>query len=429
LAETMTTNRCSSCVKAFLIFWLVAPAFLIGCGEIKEGREPVADVEGLVNQGKAFLELGDGKAAHATFVTAQTLSPQNTDAAFGILLSDVLLTVKLVESAIDFAKNFLGGQSSASAEGIEADYHHNEQGAGDTIHYYLKQIFDPVLAEMIADRNLCYKDAGFAFEIRQVPIYFMGKNILTLKGPWDRNDLVWLDGVLRLMDGAFKMIYSMDLNFDFGYLFLVLPDLSSANLDVLKLLDDLIGALYQILHDPEYPDFLLTTDEAIVLMPEAGVDFGLCLQDLVEAQRRVALGMAMPAEGILSFEDLNGNGVKDPGENFTINGAPVSDQLEKLLPAVDQILWDARASLLDGSPLDVDPNRPNTWNISDLNLLIAALLGFNLPIVPDMEIDLGGFFADPYFSSAKNLVTELVDCAYDESNPADILLCLLQLIK
>lgn len=396
---------------------------LSACAVEQEGATPSPNLDELISQGKAHLVAGDGQAAHDVFVIAKAVDPQHTDVAFGIFLSDMLMTVQLVDGVIDFAlSGFLTdpGQGNRLVQPMTLP---QGPGIGDTIHKYLSSIFDPVIREMIENLQVCQSAGDFSFSIERVPVIFQGEERFAWEGLWDADDLIWLDAVCRMARGLTGMIYSTDLNFDLRHFTAMDFDLDHGG--VMGVLDDLLEALFFMFHDPHYPRFMLNSGDAHTLMPLAGMDFGFFFQDLVDVQLSVQLGWADPLHGIFAFRDRNANGVKDTGEPFTCNQEPIPQELEALLPVLNTIAWNMRASFFDGTALDPDPFQSNEWNLADFNLLISEILQVPVSPIPDVPLDLGGYFADPDPSDMKAFLADLLYCTHNERGLMDLTRCLL----
>ena len=416
----------SRSVQWFVLPLLLCSFALAGCGTDTEGEPVSLDFNQLIAQGKAELSAGDIRSSHETFLLAQSLHPQNSDAAFGVVLSDVLLMVKLIDGVLEFALDYLSSGETAETGALQMPLTVVDQpGIGDTIHTYLESIFDPVINEIIDNLATCKQDPEFFFDIDRVPIYFMGELRMEWVGPWDSDDLIWLDAINRLLRGLTHVIYSTDLNFDLRHFTAIDFDLEQGGLT--GLFDDLIEALYLMFFDPRYPNFFLNTERAAELMPVAGVDFGFFFEDLVEVQHAVQGRRADPDVGVFAFADENGNGVMDPGESFTYNGAPLPPAIEPWLPVANAIFWNIRTSLFDNTEQDDDPGVPNPWNLADLNLVLSQFLGVTIRPIPDTPIDLSAYFLEPDPAPLKATLGKTLYCAHNERGLLDVLSCLLGL--
>ena len=415
---------------AVAITLLLFTAIFSGCGTIEEGDPPSLNLDELIEQGKQALAKGDGTLAHEKFLTAQTIAPQNSEAAFGIVVSDLLILVSLADGVLDFLLDSLavsGEGPQKSGETVSALSGAVEEGIGDTIQKYLSSIIDPVVSEMVDNLAICHSDSNFFFATDKVTIEFADEPLYVWNGNWDGDDLYWVDSIIRALQGLPYMVYSTNLNFDPRHFTAIDFDLEKVGL--IGILDDLIEAFYLMFHDPRYPDFFGSTEYANSLMPIAGLDFGMIFHDFVDMQRSVENGWYDPADGIFSFEDINRNNRKDSNEPFTYNSVPWGSTLTELLPVLNAIAWNLRASFFDGSPLDVDPKHPNYWDIADLNMLVEHLTGIGIPLIPEYEIDFGGYFSDPDPTDLKNWISNLTYCLHNERGVVDILGCLLQMVE
>lgn len=394
---------------------------IFSCGVEELGTHPAIDIQEQIEIGKQKLAVGDGQGAFEAFEIVQAVQPDHAEAAFGLVLSDMLLTVALVEGVVDLI------QTSFPTEGdgqqtVTSALHEGDEGIGDTIHKYLDGIFTPVITRMNDNLALCKDRKDFVFETDKVTILFGEGELYVFYGAWDYDDMFWMDSLLRSLRGLTYIVFSVDLNFDLRHILTIDADIEQNG--VAGVLEALIEAIYLIFHDSDYPDFLTNSDSATELMPQAGIDLGLALQQLVVMQLSVEQKWANPELGILSFEDTNSNGVKESAERFTFNGVPLSEELSALLLYLNPVISDISVSILDGSPYDADPYNANYWDISGLNPLIQHLTGIGLNLVPEYQVDLGGYFTSPDFSVPKEFIADFLYCTYNEQGLFDALWCM-----
>lgn len=414
-------------IPAFALFLFLV--FFTGCNTKEEGEAPSLNLDDLIEQGKVALAQGDGITAHDTFLIAQTLAPENSEVAFGIVISDALLLVSLVDGVLDFVIESLSAQTGEPQKSGSSLFSLNgeEEGIGDTIQKYLGSIIDPVVSEMVDNLLICKSDSNFLFATEKITIMYGDAPAYVWIGNWDGEDLYWVDAALGAMQGITYMIYSTNLNFDPRNFTSIDFDLEKVGL--IGILDDLIEALFLMFHDPRYPNFFDNTEVAEILMPIAGLDFGFIFHNFVDMQRSIEKGWNDPVDGIFSFDDINDNGVKNQGEPFTYNGVPWGQTLTGLLPVINAIAWNLRASFFDGTELDVNPDVPNYWNIADLNMLIEQVTGISFPLIPEYEIDFGGYFSNPDPTDLKNWIGDLLYCMHNERGVTDIMVCLTEMIE
>jgi hypothetical protein len=389
------------------------------CGTVEEGEPPNRDLEGLLHDGKAYLAEGNGNAAHDAFIVAQSIDPASTDAAFGIALSNVLLTIKIAEGAVELilSSTGLGETEGTTQSAITAP----DQGIGDTIQTYLESIFGPVLDETRANLNICNNSEKFRFETERVLVLFGEKELLSFEGSWDEDDLVWLDGMFSLVEGGYRMLLAVDLNFDARHFTSI--DFDVQTVGWLGLLDDLIESLFLIFHDPRFPNFFLLSERSSEMMPDAGVRFGFVFRNFVRVQQSVKSGWGDPTTGIFTFVDDNGDGRRQAAELYTLNGTPVAPSQQPFLKEYNAVAWNLRTAFFDESEFDEEPDANNPWNIADLNLLVQPLTGLVIEPFPDAYIDLGGYFANPDPSEMKAWIGDLLYCAHNERGLLDAVWC------
>ncbi|MCZ7582510.1 MAG: hypothetical protein M5R36_03790 [Deltaproteobacteria bacterium] len=121
--------------------------------------------------------------------------------------------------------------------------------------------------------NAAVADPDLVFKVGEIPVYFQGAPIMTLRGDWQAGDAQWLAAIARSFRALVDWVLSVDLDFDFAplmnYILLDKTDFTKAEQD--ELLYDL---LYTLVTDPNYPNFLLLTPEGPWRMPRVGTNLG-----------------------------------------------------------------------------------------------------------------------------------------------------------
>ena len=397
-------------------------ALFAGCAATEEGDPPDPNYDVLMDSAKAALEKGDGYQAYILCTEADRLRPLDPKANLGIMLSDLLQLLNLVDQVIYF-----GGEMAQTAPGDEQQlavpkqWDDVEIGAGDQIDVLLMQIFDERLEEMVVTGEAAKSDPDILFPVSSIPLDFQGESILNLPGNWDRSDVLLFLAFSRIIQSTIDILLSIDLNFDFG----LVMDMASTDfsvLDTTQVIDLVVGTFYTMLTDEENANFLLTNDEAEARMAKSGINLGMAAEEIV-----LAFKYLYDPAGPLGYVEIIDNGTHDPSESYFLGDLdPMDAQMMAVMPEILDVVDQVRIALWDGTELDVDPESPNYFDLSSLNVVLEGLGIPGIVSIPSYPVDLGGLFTDPSPEEFKETVTSLLGCLNDSAALIPTVTCVIE---
>ncbi|MCB9480020.1 MAG: hypothetical protein H6684_03160 [Deltaproteobacteria bacterium] len=404
---------------AGVMIGVFALATLVACAEQEEGTEPSPNYDVLIASGKKALAEDESAQAITWFREADRLRPGDAEANLGIAIGLFVQYFNLIDELITTLGS-LGAKSATVGDEKTAFIENPDNlGSGDTIVQLIGGIFDEPLNEAV---NACTnatadEDAVFS-HVRSIPVNFSGGSILTFAaGDWDREDILLMESVSRLLRGLEYWILSTDLNFDASillvYLSLDADAMGAANTQAL------LQALNDILHDSDYPNFLLEGDLADARMPVAGIDLGYFFADLADAVR----GAGNP-DAFMRYIDFNGDRTHQLDEPYQIADLSVAaSDVQALIPTLLVIADAMNASLWDGTELDLDPDNPNYFDLALFNALFTQL-GLGFLHIDSIQADLGGYFQRQEFGALRTILTFATDCLVEDENILNGVVCI-----
>jgi len=377
--------------KVLLAILLALAVFLSACasddggGESKQpdkkDRTDTArpDVTELVAQGKSYLAQLDTKNAWETFDRVCELRGDLPDGHLGIYLSDEIILVDWLQSLVEALSNFLNGWLSKGSDKV----------AGDVVHDIIENFAQPLADEMV--EHLEQIKGDFSFYLPSYPLLRYDERVVCdLGGEWDQSDALIVRGGARAFLGMMDLLLAYDLDFDVGHLvdIAIPPDA-----DLRETLLILVNAFLAILNDPDYPDFLYLYDDGFTLQPQAGVEMGRGLLDIVSGFASVLNETDPQSDDIVGYIDENHNSKWDSGEPLVLPYIRhISNDQAAFTWSVLNIIDLAGRSMLDGTEYDTSPD-PNLFPLVSINPLFETL-GFP-PLLPDVSVDLGKFYREP----------------------------------
>lgn len=342
-------------------------------------NKDLPDVTEDIALGKSLLAKRDTKGAYEVFDRVARLRPDLPDGHLGIYMVDEIILVDWLNELLDSLMNFLDDWLTKDEQKV----------AGDIVRKMLEDFVKPLANEMTT--NLDEIDGDFSFYIPSYPLWiYDGRTVLDLGGEWDLADATIMRGGSRIFLGFADFLLSYELDFDVGHLIdIEIPP----DADMRETLLIFINALLDTLNDPDYPNFLYLTDEGFELLPQAGVEYGRGLLEIVEGFA-LALSETDPQkDDVFAYLDENYNSSWDVGEPLVLPYfRRISEDQAQYVWSVLNIVELAGRSMLDGTEYDTSPE-PNLFSLSALSPLFTLI---GLPIyLPDIEVDLGKFYREP----------------------------------
>jgi hypothetical protein len=172
-----------------------------------------------------------------------------------------------------------------------------------------------------------------------------------------------------------------------------------------------VEIILDMLDDPSFPDFLTIPEENADMFREAGLEVGDALTNWLLTFEAVKAETDDQTDDVIAYVDRNGNNAYDEGEPFVIpHYGELTDEQMALNADILAMVEGLRDSFYDYTPKDVDPNNPNPFRIV---LLRPILKHLGLPgwIIPDMELDIGGWYVDPAGSGLKDTLVTILKIA------------------
>jgi len=354
-------------------------------------------IDPLVAEGKRCLAVGDGVCAWDAFNEALGIDPDSTDANFGLVLADQLLLSDLGRQLLYILSILAGTPQESAAK------NHQPLEFGSFLQGMLDEVLVGKSEEMESSLDVCSQRESFRFDLDNYPIVWNGRVLDEVEGEWDSAEAAFLFGPVRLLGGVVGSLVAYDLNFDVTLLAGI--DLDGAPAEVLG---RIIDVMLDILNDPDYPDFLILTDDGDETLQQAGIAFGFASLAFPNGFVLVRAETDDQADDVVAYVDRNGNGGYDEGEPYRVPifGELTSEQSE-LIPLIEELCTRVGASFLDGTEYDLDPDNPNPFLLSDLNDLLVALGILPSPLLPSIPFDLGKPFREPTPDGLKNILIEI----------------------
>jgi len=380
---------------------------------IQNGEESPEKFDQLMRAGKRALAAGDGPQAQKLFAQALKVEPSNSSASLGLVLADVLKLLQFADDIVTFVID-IGGTFTAAEEVPNPGGLVPSNTLDQTIHHFVKQIFEPLLDEMLSALDDALADPEISLNLQALPLSFGGSQFADLAGNWAAADVTWLAAVTRLLQGLVDILQGSNMNFDIGAVLesqTVHYLINGQPLDLYDTVDEVLELVLFILNDPNYPDFLLPLPDAEWRFERAQRNLALALYWGVGVWYMVETQPAPEASGILSYQDLNGNRKREANEPFIFNEAVFPAWLMTALPALRAIGWKAQAAMAEGTDLDSTPDVYETFDLASFNMLLNAA---HLPaLIPSTPVDFAAWFAAPTTAETKQTISDLLQFIHD----------------
>jgi len=358
------------------------------------------DADEYIEEGKRWLQLGEGDRAREAFFKALEIEPDNTDGLYGVVLSDMLHVtdvLSILVAYIEMAFDFHPPEKGDSSQGL----------LDDLIKTILSEMLIEHCEELVEYSRTCQADPEIEFELDGIPIIINFEQVASLGTEFDQGELHATESYALLFDGLVSHLFVYDLNFDLSYIFMLM-DLDFDGMEPLEAAASVVRILLELFTDPSFPNFLTMDTEGIEIYQEAGLNLGHGCNRFLTTFDVIKSETDDQTDDVMAYADLNSNGKYDEGEPFVI---PYFDELDDTemayLYAIFGIVASLRDSLWDQTEYDVDPANPNPFDLSTLNPLLelTGVPGF----IPDsLTLDLGEMYANPEATGLKDSIIAIL---------------------
>lgn len=377
----------------WLMFALCLGLFLVGCDDEDE-KEPT--VQEIIDIGKDYLITGDGPAASDAFHAALVRDPQNTDAQFGVILSNLMQFTSLLSELINMVTSMLDVQDPVPVDEVDGLSPQGALAIGDLIQEFVGNILLPKFIENETLYTQLSANGSFKFELAGAyELDFIDTQLVSFAGEFDQGELQFFGAVNPLLLAVFQIVMAHDINFDFENLNLDLgggaegeePDIMDTIAGILALIEGLIS-------DPNYPNFLYLDDDGQQMMQAAGLNLGFTFFRVSRMLDAVREETDDQDDDPIYYEDLNENGEYDADEPINLGDLTAIDPA--LVPVIWELGGDLAVAMFDTTNFDLEPMMPNPLYLESFNGLLMYLELIDAPFLGHrIGIPIGPFFASP----------------------------------
>ncbi|MDP8254526.1 MAG: hypothetical protein P9M14_02135 [Candidatus Alcyoniella australis] len=399
---------------ALLLLTILIGAMVICLASCGDDSTDEMTVEEIIAHGKKYLTEGKGLDATQAFEAALVRAPDNADAKFGLVLSNLMQLTSIIDELIDLLGNFGMDQGmDPLLDGFDP------LEDGSDFSRELQMFIDKVALAGLRQADQMY------IELQQLPdptfsidsyVLYLGSEepLLSWSGELDGGELHFLGALNSILLGAFDLVLAHELDIDINDLSLpVLPEAGDdddggdpdALLDenTIATIDVILEWLYDFLNDPKHPNLLYLDGDGVERMQASGRELGsgvlrlMALIDYTQAEARGEGG----ADGNVFWDETRG-----------LVLIPKTLEIEPaLVEALRPLLLNLNETLFDGTPFDIDPALPNPLDIAAANQLLIYFGLFDEPLLPYglITIDVGIWFQDPAPDGLRSLVFSIID--------------------
>ncbi len=389
-------GRAAALVLLFSSFTLA----LTACDSSSGSGRAEGEVLDLLDDGRAWLAVGEGDKARLAFLEALAIAPDDPEALYGLVLSDTVHTVDVFSIIYDYILSFIeqGGPVTAQVLDKDESGFAGREGPEGWIDDLLDMIFHTLLLdrarELVDTSRICRTIPDIAYHHEGIPILIALEHVADLAGEFDSSELYAAEAFALLLDGLTSHLLVLDLDFDLSLAWRI-ADIDFECTPMPEAIGLVTAMLIDLVADPDYPGFLTMSTCGMEAFTDAGLRIGLGLDQWLRTFDAVAAETDDQADDIIGYEDLNGSGDFDHGEPFVIPHFGVLDAEEmEVLEGVLVLVASLRDSYLDDTSYDPDPETRSPFCLSAMNPLLEAL-GVPLAMPGSVQIDFGAIYANP----------------------------------
>ncbi|MDP8256809.1 MAG: hypothetical protein P9M14_13755 [Candidatus Alcyoniella australis] len=356
---------------------------------------------GPLEEGRYWLQVGEPQRAREAFKRALNEQPDNSDGHWGVMLSSGLHLWEFISAISTFLVDVDDGYQ---VEDIDPG-----RDLIRPIVELLAEGYFSAAGDDIREHSAWLQQNGEpGFQIDGVPVLLMYEQVAELGTEFDVAERTGSLVVGNLFDGLGGVLLSLDLEVNLGIVF-ALIDVDFGELETLELISLIVDALDRLLNDPGFPTALQIDPDYMERVALARLQLGLGMIEYKQTIEAIRGEVDPQEDDVLGYADLNANGVYDQGEPLVIPGiGELSPEQMDLALALETLLYDLGAALLDRTDLDINSDGDNSFRLSSLNPLLEY---FNVPplLLGLVKIDVAAFFEDLQPDTIRDFLQTLVN--------------------
>ena len=187
--------------KQFAILFLM---FLLAC----EGKAPINPADSWIEQGKKQLGEGAWAPARSSFEKARELDPANSEAEYGIVLSELRHFWSILDLASQISSDIL---NAPAMPGSSSGFASAADGSLDTWLSQLVADLDVTITGLTERTDRLRKNADARIKLAHYPFQLKGITYMDFGGEWDQSDAYVLDALFVSLAAVARTLHSQEL--------------------------------------------------------------------------------------------------------------------------------------------------------------------------------------------------------------------------
>jgi len=347
--------------------------------------------EPFIEAGKAYLRLGAGDLAREQFLLAKGADAEHEGGYYGNALADLVHDFDVISIIDSYIEMLIGFQPP------------EKDGVPDTGQGMIDQVIQLALEGLVTERSdelveqvewLRTEAPDVIFELDRMPIILFFEEVADFHGDFDLPDAVAAEAMARLLGGLIEHLLALNLDFNIGVIFDV-KDMDWGDFSTEEIIGAVIDIGLALLDDPAFPN-VFTLKEDGALFKAAGLKMGLGWANAAETYSLIIAETTPQTAEVFGYSDLNGDSAWQENEPLYLQ------PWEELNEHDNQVAWEFRDvfqsladSFLDYTEYDTDPENPQPFNLSELNVILHAIgLPSLIPSWALLDIDFGAAYRD-----------------------------------
>lgn len=367
----------------------------------------------LIVSGKSYLSKGNDADAYGAFLDGMVVCPGEADAKLGLLLADTQWYLGWFNEWINFLLNFNPAPHAAGGG--------DDKSIGTVIQALIRNIMQPVNAEMFAlAEDLLNNHRDVRFYLETLPMWTMDEEVvLDLGGEWDIADVRNAYAFAQFLEGLEQLLLTYDFTFNY-YTYAYWPK-PNPDHGLMGIVHTYSGLFLALLADEAYPNFLMMFDGGDMNLALSGMQSGFACLSMTEAFEEMLDEIDPQEDDVTGYEDENGNGRWDPDENYKVPYLGIlNEELNIMFQRLLVMTEHLGVALLDRSPADRRPDKPDWFMLSDLNVILELLDMLEMDLrMPPIPVPVGRWFYLSNEEGFRNLAGAGAQFLYDWSAPEE----------